>query len=211
MEENWIIINTVTERMYLGRLQKLPIYTDCRGHWRSMETMIIFDRGYRNAAKVIITGKDKVAHRAVKTVAEESLWFTNVPHLLLSFPIFLVDRDLLYVNQNCLSVHMILKSVYLPPMQSIMRPLSCSPSALSTVKHVMIALTLGFAHRFMEPLEKLKLSMQCTSLSSAEVLVILQTRENRKDPLPFYKHRWNGPGAFLEIYPSVVTNHIIDR
>ena len=73
-----------------------------------------------------------------------------------------------------------------------MRPSSCSPSALSTVKHVMIALTLGCAHRFMEPLEKLKLSIQCTSLCSAEVLVILQTRENWKEHLAYYKHRCHG-------------------
>ena len=35
--------------------------------------MMIFDRGYRKVATVIIAGKDEVARRAIKTVAEESL------------------------------------------------------------------------------------------------------------------------------------------
>ena len=45
-----------------------------------------------------------------------------------------------------------------------MRPSSYSPSALSTVKHVIIALTFDCSHRFMEPLDKLKILMYVTLL-----------------------------------------------
>ena len=111
---------------------------------------------------------DKATPRAIKIATEESLWFTEVRHLLLSFPIFLVNRNYLRSSDP--------QIVYLSPLQSIIRSSSCSLSALSAVKHVMIALILGCAHRVMKPFENL--SYQCRSLSSAEVLGILQTREN---------------------------------
>ena len=40
--------------------------------------------------------------------------------------------------------------------------------------------------------------------------MILQTRENWKEPLLYHKHGHHGVSIFLEFYLSVVTNHIID-
>ena len=61
---------------------------------------MILDRGYRKVTKLIIIGKENVTHRAIRIAADESLWFFEVPHLSLSFPIYLVDHDVLRVRQN---------------------------------------------------------------------------------------------------------------
>ena len=77
---------------------------------------MIFDRGCRKIAEVIIIGKDKDIRGAIMIAAEESLWSTEVPHLSLLFPMFLFNCDL-RVHQNCLLVHLILRLVYLPPTE----------------------------------------------------------------------------------------------
>ena len=117
---------------------------------------MIFDRGYRK-----IIGIDKVSVEQSK-LQQKSL--CGLSNLSLSFPIFLVNRDHLRICQNYLSVHLILRSGYLPLLQSMMRASSCILSAFSTVKHVMITMTLDCSHRFMQPLKNLKLSMHVTLL-----------------------------------------------
>ena len=88
--------------------------------------------------------------------AKGALWSTEVPHLSLPFPIFLVERDLICVCQNCLPVHLIIKLVYLSSLQAITRASTCSLSAMYTVKLVTVALTLAYFHRVFVALKKTK-------------------------------------------------------
>ena len=114
-----------------------------------MEEIMIFDRKCIKISEVIIMRKDK------------DTWSIEVPRLSLPFPMFLVNRDVLCVRQNCLHVYLILKLLHLPPLQSIVSASSCSLSAMSTVKHVglMVGLTLTCFHRFIVFSENRNLSV----------------------------------------------------
>ena len=49
---------------------------DCGGYWRTMETVMIFGRGYRKIAEEIMIEKDKDTRGAIMIEAGEFLWFT---------------------------------------------------------------------------------------------------------------------------------------
>ena len=66
--------------------------------------------------------------------AEESLWYAEVPNLSRPFPMFLVDRDLLRVHQNCLPCSDDPQVSLSASLQCITRVSSCSLSAMPTVK-----------------------------------------------------------------------------
>ena len=82
---------------------------------------MILGGGCRENAEVIMVGKDKDARGAIMIDVEESLWSTDVLHLSLSFPLFLVNRNLFRVRQDCLAVH-------LPDPQKFICAF-CSPSS----------------------------------------------------------------------------------
>ena len=146
-----------------------------------MQAIIIFGRGCRKIVEVIIIGKGKDTHGAITIAEERSLWSTEVSHLSLLFLLFLVNRNLLDVCQNCLPVHLILKLVYLPLLQSITRASRCSISAMSTIKHLMVALILACFQRFMEPLQsqKLPIDVACPEYVSSDAAGLLKDAPKR--------------------------------